>query len=64
MGPFLFLFGLIIEFADESLKVRQQNAETMNEIENRVIKAEGRLDGHDIELKHLYEKEAKRNEKN
>ncbi|MDP4435950.1 hypothetical protein P4G59_08055 [Lactiplantibacillus plantarum] len=51
-------------FTDESLKVRQQNAETMNEIENRVIKAEGRLDGHDIELKHLYEKEAKRNEKN
>jgi hypothetical protein len=51
-------------FTDESLKVRQQNADTMNAIENRVIKAEGRLDGHDIEFKHLYEKEAKGNEKN
>ena len=36
----------------------------MNAIENRVIKVEGRLDGHDIEFKHLYEKEAKGNEKN
>ena len=50
-------------FTDESLKVRQQNADTMNAIENRVIKVEGRLDGHDIEFKHLYEKEAKGNEK-
>ena len=44
--------------------MRQQNAEAMNAIENRVIKVEGRLDGHDIELKHLYEKEVKRNEEN
>ena len=51
-------------FTDESLKVRQQNAEEMNAIENRVIKVEGRLDGHDIELKHLYEKEVKRNDEN
>ena len=36
----------------------------MNAIENRVIKVEGRLDGHDIELKHLYEKEVKQNEEN
>ena len=52
-----------IPLNDESLKVRQQNADTMNAIENRVIKVEGRLDGHDIEFKHLYEKEAKGNEK-
>ncbi|MCG0810607.1 prophage P1 protein 59 [Lactiplantibacillus plantarum] len=50
-------------FTDESLKARQQNAEAMNAIENRVIKVEDRLDGHDIEFKHLYEKEAKVNGK-
>lgn len=47
-------------FTNESLKVRQQNADAMNAIENRVIKVEGRLDGHDIEFKHLYEKGSQR----
>ncbi|MCT3240310.1 hypothetical protein [Lactiplantibacillus plantarum] len=54
----------IDRFNDESMRFRQQNASQINILENRVIKVEDRLDGHDIELKHLYEKEAKQNEKN
>ncbi|MEE6691414.1 hypothetical protein [Lactiplantibacillus plantarum] len=54
----------IDKFTDESMKFRQQNADQIDILEDRVIKVEGRLDGHDIELKHLYEKEVKQNEKN
>lgn len=54
----------IDKFTDESMKFRQQSADQINGLENRIVKAEGRLDGHDMEFKHLYEKEAKRNEKN
>lgn len=54
----------IDKFTDESMKFRQQSADQINGLENRVIKVESRLDGHDMEFKHLYEKEAKGNEKN
>ena len=47
----------INRFNDESMKFRQQNAAQMNSLENRVIKVEGRLDVHETELKHLYEKD-------
>lgn len=54
----------IDKFTEESMMFRQQSAEQINVLENRIIKAEGRLDGHDMEFKHLYEKEAEKNEKN
>ena len=54
----------IDKFTDESMKFRQQSAEQIDGLEDRIIKAEGRLDGHDIEFKHLYEREAEKNEKN
>ncbi|MDN7044853.1 hypothetical protein [Lactiplantibacillus plantarum] len=54
----------IDKFNKESMMFRQQSAEQINGLENRIIKAEGRLDGHDIEFKHLYEREAEKNEKN
>ncbi|MBS0950721.1 hypothetical protein [Lactiplantibacillus plantarum] len=51
------------QFNIESQKARRQQSNNMNILENRVIKVEGRLDGHDIELKHLYERDID-NEKN
>ena len=54
----------IDKFTEESMMFRQQSAEQIDGLEDRIIKAEGRLDGHDIEFKHLYEKVAERNEKN
>ncbi|MGJ3873477.1 hypothetical protein ACLOCO_08560 [Lactiplantibacillus plantarum] len=51
------------QFNTESQKTRLQQANNMNILENRVIKVEGRLDGHDIELKHLYERDVEKNEK-
>ena len=54
----------IDRFNDESMKFRQQNASQINNLENRVIKVEGRLDGHDMEFKHLYEKEVNKHEEN
>ena len=53
----------INQFNDESMKFRQQNAAQINNLENRVFKVEGRLDGYDLEFKHLYEKEVNRHEK-
>lgn len=53
----------INRFNDESMRFRQQNAAQINNLENRVFKVEGRLDGYDLELKHLYEKEVDRHEK-